>query len=175
MVHGNKIETYETIKGSALWIWPLYVCGFKWKSFFLLSIFFYFQNEGPLKHPKLGRNYKIQLSKGFNNPNPPFNLLLFPWFCFSFFLLLYITRCTHSHQDSNNEHLDKMAKQYSSMFDLCGPMKGCAATQGRHLFMEGDLKFKDNINKVINDQEWSIWWNTIRFSNRINRVFVLWI
>ncbi|KAG4069026.1 hypothetical protein HA402_008337 [Bradysia odoriphaga] len=50
--------------------------------------------------------------------------------------------------DSNNEHLDKMAKQYSSMFDLCGPMKGCAATQGRHLFMEGDLKFKDNINKV---------------------------
>lgn len=45
-----------------------------------------------------------------------------------------------------------MAKQYSSMFDLCGPMKGCAATQGRHLFMEGDLKFKDNINKVINDR-----------------------
>lgn len=34
------------------------------------------------------------------------------------------------------------------MFDLCGPMKGCATTQGRHLFMEGDLKFKDNINKV---------------------------
>lgn len=34
------------------------------------------------------------------------------------------------------------------MFDLCGPMKGCALTQGRHLFMEGDLKFKDNINKV---------------------------
>lgn len=34
------------------------------------------------------------------------------------------------------------------MFDLCGPMKGCAATQGRHLFMEGDLKYKDNINKV---------------------------
>lgn len=54
-----------------------------------------------------------------------------------------------THQDSNNEHLDKMAKQYSSMFDLCGPMKGCATTQGRHLFMEGDLKFKDNINKVI--------------------------
>lgn len=34
------------------------------------------------------------------------------------------------------------------MFDLCGPMKGCASTHGRHLFMEGDLKYKDNINKV---------------------------
>lgn len=34
------------------------------------------------------------------------------------------------------------------MFDLCGPMKGCATTQGRHLFMEGDLKYKDSINKV---------------------------
>lgn len=51
-------------------------------------------------------------------------------------------------QDSNNEHLDKLSKQYSHMFDLCGPMKGCASTHGRHLFMEGDLKYKDNINKV---------------------------
>lgn len=34
------------------------------------------------------------------------------------------------------------------MFDLCGPMKGCATTQERHLFMEGDLRYKDNISKV---------------------------
>ena len=51
-------------------------------------------------------------------------------------------------QDSNNEHLDRIARQFSSMFDLCGPMRGCPVTQGRHLFMEGDLKFKDNANKV---------------------------
>lgn len=53
-------------------------------------------------------------------------------------------------QDSNNERLEKLAKQYSTMFDLCGPMKGCATPQGRHLFMEGDLKYKDNVNKVSN-------------------------
>jgi hypothetical protein len=41
-----------------------------------------------------------------------------------------------------------MVKQYSVMFDLCAPMRGCADTQGRHLFMEGDLKFKDIIGKV---------------------------
>lgn len=34
------------------------------------------------------------------------------------------------------------------MFDLSGPMSGCAVTQCRHLFIEGDLKFKDNISKV---------------------------
>lgn len=56
--------------------------------------------------------------------------------------------CFFSPQDCNNEHLDKLSKQYSCMFDLCGPMKGCATTQGRHLFMEGDLKYKDSINKV---------------------------
>lgn len=68
----------------------------------------------------------------------------------NFFLILnHVLNFDNFHlQDSNNEHLDKLAKQYSIMFDLCGPMKGCAATQGRHLFMEGDLKFKDNINKV---------------------------
>lgn len=41
-----------------------------------------------------------------------------------------------------------MVKQYSGMFDLCGPMKGCVVAQGRHLFMEGDLKYKDHLNKV---------------------------
>ncbi|XP_020716607.1 uncharacterized protein LOC101462259 [Ceratitis capitata] len=49
--------------------------------------------------------------------------------------------------DTNNEVLDKMIKQYSQMFDLCAPMKGCAAHQVRHLFMEGDHKFKDNLGK----------------------------
>lgn len=34
------------------------------------------------------------------------------------------------------------------MFDLCAPMKGCPPNQGRNLFMEGDLKFKDSIGKV---------------------------
>ncbi|XP_036326271.1 uncharacterized protein LOC118739191 isoform X3 [Rhagoletis pomonella] len=50
--------------------------------------------------------------------------------------------------DTNNEHLDKMIKQYSQMFDLCAPMKGCPAHQVRHLFMEGDHKFKDNLGKA---------------------------
>lgn len=35
------------------------------------------------------------------------------------------------------------------MFDLCGPMKGCAAPHERHLFMEGDLRLKDSTTKVI--------------------------
>ena len=34
------------------------------------------------------------------------------------------------------------------MFDLCTPMKGCPPNQGRNLFMEGDLKFKDSMGKV---------------------------
>lgn len=34
------------------------------------------------------------------------------------------------------------------MFDLCAPMKNCAVTQGRYLFLEGDLKYKDSISKV---------------------------
>ncbi|XP_065362388.1 rhoGEF domain-containing protein gxcJ-like isoform X2 [Calliphora vicina] len=50
--------------------------------------------------------------------------------------------------DTNNEHLEKMIKQYSQMFDLCGPMKGCASQHVRHLFMEGDHKYKDNLGKV---------------------------
>lgn len=41
-----------------------------------------------------------------------------------------------------------MIKQYSKMFDLCAPMKGCPAHQVRHLFMEGDHKFKDNLGKT---------------------------
>lgn len=48
-------------------------------------------------------------------------------------------------QDSNNDSLDRMVKSYSNMFDLCGPINGCA---GRHLFMEGDLKLKDSQGKV---------------------------
>lgn len=34
------------------------------------------------------------------------------------------------------------------MFDLCAPMRNCVLNQGRYLFLEGDLKFKDNIGKV---------------------------
>ncbi|XP_065085713.1 pleckstrin homology domain-containing family G member 5 isoform X3 [Ochlerotatus camptorhynchus] len=48
--------------------------------------------------------------------------------------------------DSNNENLDKMVRQYSSMFDLCLPMQG--STEGRKLFLEGDLKFKDSLGKI---------------------------
>uniref|UniRef100_A0A1A9WRI3 DH domain-containing protein n=1 Tax=Glossina brevipalpis TaxID=37001 RepID=A0A1A9WRI3_9MUSC len=50
--------------------------------------------------------------------------------------------------DTNNEHLDKLIKQHSQMFDLCGPMKGCAPQHVRHLFMEGDHKYKDNHGKA---------------------------
>lgn len=48
--------------------------------------------------------------------------------------------------DSNNEHLDKMVKQYSTMLDLSLPMHG--TVEGRKLFLEGDLKFKDSLGKV---------------------------
>jgi len=65
------------------------------------------------------------------------------------FLYLFIILFFFLQKDSNNEHLDKMVKQHSCMLDLCGSMKGCAIAQGRHLFMEGDLKFKDNNSKVI--------------------------
>jgi hypothetical protein len=51
-------------------------------------------------------------------------------------------------QDSNNEGLEKLIKQYSQMFDLCAPMKGCILNQGRYLFLEGDMKYKDNVTKV---------------------------
>lgn len=34
------------------------------------------------------------------------------------------------------------------MFDLSAPMKGCVLNQGRYLFLEGDMKYKDNISKV---------------------------
>lgn len=43
--------------------------------------------------------------------------------------------------------LDKLIKQHSQMFDLCAPMRGVPAYQVRHLFMEGDHKFKDNLGK----------------------------
>nr|XP_032290427.1 uncharacterized protein LOC6624441 isoform X7 [Drosophila virilis] len=49
--------------------------------------------------------------------------------------------------DTNNEVLDKLIKQHSQMFDLCAPMRGCPASHVRHLFMEGDHKFKDNVGK----------------------------
>ncbi|XP_017841759.2 pleckstrin homology domain-containing family G member 5 isoform X4 [Drosophila busckii] len=49
--------------------------------------------------------------------------------------------------DSNNEVLDKLIKQHSQMFDLCAPMPGCPAYHVRHLFMEGDHKFKDTFGK----------------------------
>lgn len=51
-------------------------------------------------------------------------------------------------QDTNNENLEKLLKQHCTMFDLCGPMKGCATPQERHLFMEGDLRYKDGTSKV---------------------------
>lgn len=41
-----------------------------------------------------------------------------------------------------------MVKQHNTMFDLCEPMKGCALQQVRHLFIEGDLRFKDINSKV---------------------------
>ncbi|XP_017134843.1 uncharacterized protein LOC108151004 isoform X5 [Drosophila miranda] len=49
--------------------------------------------------------------------------------------------------DTNNEGLEKLIKQHSQMFDLCAPMRGCPAYHVRHLFMEGDHKFKDNLGK----------------------------
>ncbi|KAL7039814.1 hypothetical protein ACKWTF_000128 [Chironomus riparius] len=50
--------------------------------------------------------------------------------------------------DSSNESLEKLIKQYSQMFDLCAPMKGCVISQGRYLFLEGDMKYKDNNAKM---------------------------
>lgn len=29
-------------------------------------------------------------------------------------------------------------------------MKGCVVSQGRYLFLEGDMKYKDNVAKVSN-------------------------
>uniref|UniRef100_A0A1B0ACS0 Uncharacterized protein n=1 Tax=Glossina pallidipes TaxID=7398 RepID=A0A1B0ACS0_GLOPL len=50
--------------------------------------------------------------------------------------------------ETNNEHLSKLIKQYSQMFDLCGAMKDRAPQHVRHLFMEGDHKYKDNHSKA---------------------------
>lgn len=47
------------------------------------------------------------------------------------------------------------------MFDLCGPMKGCAPNDARNLFMEGDLKFKDNLGKVNITQHTHLIFNAI--------------
>uniref|UniRef100_A0A182JTD6 DH domain-containing protein n=1 Tax=Anopheles christyi TaxID=43041 RepID=A0A182JTD6_9DIPT len=49
--------------------------------------------------------------------------------------------------DSNNETLDRMVKQHSIMFDLCQPMRGI--DHGRKVFVEGDLKYKDNTGKIV--------------------------
>lgn len=51
-------------------------------------------------------------------------------------------------QESNNDALDRMVKNHSNMLDLCGPIKGCAVSAGRHLLMEGDLRLKDSQGKV---------------------------
>ncbi|XP_058829611.1 pleckstrin homology domain-containing family G member 5 [Topomyia yanbarensis] len=48
--------------------------------------------------------------------------------------------------DCNSENLEKMVKHYSTMFDLCLPMLGTC--EGRKLFLEGDLKFKDSYGKM---------------------------
>ncbi|XP_063699545.1 uncharacterized protein LOC134830094 isoform X2 [Culicoides brevitarsis] len=50
--------------------------------------------------------------------------------------------------DTNNEHLEKMVKQFNDKIDLCGPMRDCLVANGRHLFMEGDLKYKDSLSKI---------------------------
>ncbi|XP_031617991.1 pleckstrin homology domain-containing family G member 5-like isoform X2 [Contarinia nasturtii] len=50
--------------------------------------------------------------------------------------------------DTNNENMEKLLKQHCTMFDLCGPMIGVAQPNGRHLFMEGDLRYKDSTTKV---------------------------
>lgn len=73
------------------------------------------------------------------------------WHCCDFFYInvyhLFISNVCVL-QDTNNENLEKMLKQCNQMFDLCGPMKNCATAQERHLFMEGDLRYKDSISKV---------------------------
>lgn len=66
---------------------------------------------------------------------------------YSYTPVLPDTNITHRLQDTNNEVLDKLIKQHSQMFDLCAPMRGCPASHVRHLFMEGDHKFKDNVGK----------------------------
>jgi hypothetical protein len=74
-------------------------------------------------------------------------LLVFP--CYqNFETSLFFSLRLSPRQDSNNESLEKLIKQYSQMFDLSAPMRGCVLNQGRYLFLEGDLKFKDNIGKV---------------------------
>lgn len=67
------------------------------------------------------------------------------------FIQTEIFRFTRSiEQDSNNESLEKLIKQYSTMFDLTAPIKGCVLNQGRYLFLEGDMKYKDSVSKVGN-------------------------
>lgn len=34
------------------------------------------------------------------------------------------------------------------MFDLTKPIRGCVLNQGRYLFLEGDMKYKDSVSKV---------------------------
>lgn len=88
-------------------------------------------------------NADISLSKKLSFYLLHFLLSLVSYSCFFFYYLLYLNE-----KDSNNESLEKLIKQYSQMFDLCAPMKGCVISQGRYLFLEGDMKYKDNITKV---------------------------
>lgn len=76
---------------------------------------------------------------------------------------MFLYRFTLAHkQDTNNENLEKLLKQHSTMFDLCGPMRGCPTPHERHLFMEGDLRLKDSTTKVIDySHTVSVYTNTL--------------
>lgn len=69
----------------------------------------------------------------------------------------FILKSNFTPKESSNESLERLIRQYSMMFDLSLPMKGCLLNQGRYLFLEGDLKYKDNICKVRNKDLTGTW------------------
>lgn len=75
-------------------------------------------------------------------------------------------------QESHNETLDKLVKEMSAMFDLCAPMKGCSLTDSRNLFMEGDLKFKDNFDKKVGNRHtnYTTTWMYLRYIQRVFQI-----
>ena len=52
-------------------------------------------------------------------------------------------------QDPKDEILDQMVKSNQKMFSLFMPMKDCPPTQLRRIFMEGDLKLRDNVKDRV--------------------------
>lgn len=52
------------------------------------------------------------------------------------------------------------------MFDLCAPIS-TSVNQGRYLFLEGDMKYKDNVSKVRNDKKRP---NRHTFENKMNLI-----